>query len=95
VAFSRQYQNIYLLVVVPRLNANLLSESSTPHIRASRWGDTHLVLPPELNPSSHILVDSLAPITNRAVQEPFYIRDVLANFPVNFLIFETTFPSSI
>jgi len=98
VAFSRHYQNNYLIVVVPRLCANLLSDTSTPYVPASMWGDAHVVLPPELNPSSHILVDSLVPITHRAApspffKDPFFIRDFLANFPVNFLIFETTFPS--
>jgi (1->4)-alpha-D-glucan 1-alpha-D-glucosylmutase len=94
VAFTRQYQNNYLVVVVPRFSAGLLGDSQTPHIPASAWGETRIVLPPALKPSSHILVDSFAPITNRAVQDSFYLRDLLANFPVNFLVFELTFPSS-
>ena len=94
VAFTRQYQNNYLVVVVPRFSVSLLGDNPTPHIPAKAWGETRIVLPPALKPSSHILVDSFAPITNRAVQDSFYIRDVLANFPVNFLVFELTFPSS-
>lgn len=94
VAFTRQYQNNYLVVVAPRFGASLLGDNPTPHIPAAAWGETRIVLPPALKPSSHILVDSFAPITNRAVQDSFYLRDLLANFPVNFLVFELTFPSS-
>jgi len=107
VAFSREYQNKVLLVVVPRFTANLLLDSSTPVIPATTWGDTQLVLPPHLDLGSHILVDSLAPIsttsktanstttTNSPANGGLFLRDVLANFPINFLIFETTFPSSL
>jgi hypothetical protein len=101
-----------LLVVVPRFTANLLADSATPFIPATQWGDARLVLPPqlnlggsepgELNLSSHILVDSLAPIgntdganatENTTEKGTLFIRDILANCPVNFLIFEKTFPA--
>lgn len=111
VVFSRHYQNKHLLVVAPRFTANLLADSATPFIPATQWGDARLVLPPDLNLggsdgklnlSSHILVDSLAPIgntdganatENTTEKGTLFIRDILANCPVNFLIFEKMLPA--
>ena len=94
VAFTRQYRDNYLVVVVPRLSAGLLGERAIPFVAPDAWGDTRILLPSRLSPSSHILVDSLAPISERSVRDSFFVRDLLTNFPVNFLIFELTFPSA-
>ncbi|WP_447553815.1 malto-oligosyltrehalose synthase [Vreelandella sp. EE22] len=50
VAFIRQYQDVRLLVVLPRLSAALLGDvsrddSHQAHIPPARWEDTHLMLP--------------------------------------------------
>ena len=45
VAFSREHQGKYLLVVVPRWPQHLLENSVRPQINAQVWGDTRVKLP--------------------------------------------------
>ena len=44
-AFARELDGQWLVVVVPRLAAGLLSDSRQPRIPAQRWGDTRIALP--------------------------------------------------
>ncbi len=48
-AFAREHQGEWLLVIVPRLAASLLGEAVQPRIDPARWGDTHVVLPDGLD----------------------------------------------
>ena len=45
VAFSREYQGQWLLVVVPRWTHALLENSAQPRVDAQVWGDTRITLP--------------------------------------------------
>ncbi|MBT9300550.1 malto-oligosyltrehalose synthase [Pseudomonas sp. TAE6080] len=45
VAFSREYQGQWLLVVVPRWAHALLESSAKPRVDAQVWGDTRVTLP--------------------------------------------------
>lgn len=45
VAFSREYQGQWLLVVVPRCAHALLENSAQPRVDAQVWGDTRVTLP--------------------------------------------------
>jgi len=56
VAFVRRYKDIQILILAPRLGANLLGSADVPLIPAAAWGDTRVHLPPG---ESLILVDGL------------------------------------
>lgn len=45
IAFAREYQEEWMLVVVPRLTASLLSDNPIPLIPTEAWGDTAIKLP--------------------------------------------------
>ena len=98
VAFVRQHRNDVLFVIVPRLCSNLLGESSLPFINPTAWGETRVSMPTELATKSLNLIEGLAPINSPSHQSSFLVSDLLANAPVNFLIFSTakssTHPSS-
>ncbi|MCF7202491.1 malto-oligosyltrehalose synthase [Pseudomonas sp. JM10B5a] len=48
-AFAREHQGRWLLVVVPRLAAGLIGEQRRPCIAAERWEDTRILLPEALD----------------------------------------------
>lgn len=83
VAFIRQYRGDYVMVIAPRLTVSLLGESETPHIPPHAWGDTYLLLPPELNEASFI--SGFTTTKTRATDGRLLLREVLADFPVNIL----------
>ena len=81
-AFARHYRGAYLIVVAPRLSVPLLGNHPTPHIPPERWGDTQVVMPPQVDgrlkgyfSSSHI----------PSVSGGIALSDVLADFPVNLM----------
>jgi len=103
VAFVRRYKDIQILVLAPRLGANLLGSGSEPLIPAAAWGDTRVYLPPG---KSFILVDGLhtaglpsnytASNTARdnVAEESgnqLLMREALASFPLNVLVFQLSF----
>ncbi|HEY1042803.1 MAG TPA: malto-oligosyltrehalose synthase, partial [Telluria sp.] len=48
-AFAREADGDWLVVLVPRLSSALLDGSPLPRIAAERWGDTRVVLPEALD----------------------------------------------
>ncbi len=48
-AFAREADGDWLVVLVPRLSSALLDGSSLPRIAAERWGDTRVLLPEALD----------------------------------------------
>lgn len=81
-AFLRSYGDEHLLVVVPRLAANLLGDSPIPHVPAQRWGDTRIVMPPQL--SALQVTGVLSPYqADDASTLP--VAELLADFPANVL----------
>lgn len=87
-AFSRSLGDTHLLVVVPRLASELLGDGDSPHIRAERWGDTRIILPPALADGSPSSVFSTRAIHPQ--QGSLALSDVLADFPVNLLFLKPT-----
>ena len=49
--FARELEGEWVVVVVPRLAADLLGDRGVPSISAQRWGDTRITLPEALNGS--------------------------------------------
>lgn len=103
VAFVRRYKDIEILILAPRLGANLLGSADTPLIPAAAWGDTRVHLPPG---ESFILVDGLhtaglpsnydnANTANDNQAEKsgnqLLMREALAGFPLNVLVFQSSF----
>ena len=83
IAFARQFQGRYLIVVVPRLAVNLLAGSPTPYVSPEHWGDTRLILPDPLVDASFSAVFSRHPM--QAERGCLAVADVLTDFPVNIL----------
>jgi (1->4)-alpha-D-glucan 1-alpha-D-glucosylmutase len=82
-AFARQHQGQYAIVIVPIRCAGLLENSAVPQIDALRWGDTRVKLPfaaPEENLKG---LFSNAAVTNH---RELNISAALGDFPVNLFI---------
>ncbi|HWV13882.1 MAG TPA: malto-oligosyltrehalose synthase [Cellvibrio sp.] len=85
VAFIRKDKDNFLLVIIPRLAASLLADSSTPHVPFGTWGNTQVVLPSTLgNVKFKSYLSETAIVAHQARLE---VQQVLANFPVNILFF--------
>jgi len=85
VAFIREYQSSYLIVIVPRLCANLMDDA--PLVPAEAWGDTHIVLPLVLNDTR---LDSPLTASLNTDRNHLYVREALGQFPVNLFFFTVT-----
>lgn len=81
-AFARSLGDTHLIVVVPRLAAELLGDSDRPHVPAERWGDTRVVLPPEL---ADLGLTGILPPQHPMNRGYLPLTEVLAQFPVNLL----------
>jgi (1->4)-alpha-D-glucan 1-alpha-D-glucosylmutase len=81
-AFARSFGDTHLVAVVPRLAAGLLGSSEVPHIPAARWGDTRVVLPPEL---AGLGLTGILPPHSPTNHGHLLLAEVLAEFPVNLL----------
>jgi (1->4)-alpha-D-glucan 1-alpha-D-glucosylmutase len=82
-AFARRHGETWLLVVVPRLSAELLTGQSIPLVPAERWGDTAVELPRALTatPLSGLLGGRrMTPTQGRLA-----LGDLLGVFPVEVL----------
>jgi (1->4)-alpha-D-glucan 1-alpha-D-glucosylmutase len=88
VAFIRHYRSNYMLVIAPRLAAPLLGDRTKPHIPSHIWGDTHLLLPAELNEAifNSSFNNSLTTTQLQATDGRLLLGEILADFPVNILI---------
>ncbi len=88
VAFVRHYRNNYVLVIAPRLTVPLLGDRTKPHIPPHMWGDTHLMLPSQLNDASFngSFNSGLTTQQLQATDGRLLLGEILADFPVNILI---------
>lgn len=84
VAFMRYYRNAYVLVIAPRLTASLLGDRTKPHIPPHLWGDTHLLLPAQLNDAS--FHSGLTSSHIQATDGRLLLGEILVDFPVNILV---------
>lgn len=82
-AFARQAEGRWVVVIAPRLVAGLLEGQAIPQVPASRWGDTRVVLPAALKGKNLTGIFSPGAITNE--QGTLALADVLADFPVGVL----------
>jgi (1->4)-alpha-D-glucan 1-alpha-D-glucosylmutase len=88
VAFMRRYESKFLIVIAPRLCANLLGDSATPFINPTAWGETRVRLPHEVGTHS-VVLDALTAINKPNQSDSFLVSDLLARGPVNLLVFDT------
>lgn len=88
VAFMRRYLNDYVIVIVPRLTASLLSNTPIPHIPTSAWGNTQIVLPSELKDAE--FQSKLDSGRIQASNNYLALQTALATVPVNVLFFSAT-----
>ncbi len=89
VAFARRYEHKFLIVVAPRLCANLLGDSAIPFVNPAAWGETRVLLPDEWS-AHRVLLEALAAVDETNRSHSFLVSDLLARGPVNFLVFDTT-----
>jgi len=79
-AFARELEGQWVVVVVPRLAANLLGDCEVPSIPAQRWGNTRIALPEALDGSEfERLFDATAVTSQQASLE---VARVLDGLPV-------------
>jgi (1->4)-alpha-D-glucan 1-alpha-D-glucosylmutase len=95
VAFMRKFEDFSILVVAPRLVANLVGDSRLPPTGENIWKDTYLVLPPNVSSSTYRnaftgeLLETKPLIAQRArAQLSVEVSGALASFPLG-LYFST------
>ncbi|MBK5529576.1 malto-oligosyltrehalose synthase [Pseudomonas sp. TH06] len=82
-AFARELEGKYAIVIVPVRCATLLENSARPQVDALRWGDTRVVLPFAASDTNlKGLFSSHAVTKNRELN----ISDALGDVPVNLFI---------
>jgi (1->4)-alpha-D-glucan 1-alpha-D-glucosylmutase len=84
-AFARQQDGNYIVIIVPRIAAALLGSSATPHIPPDQWHDTYVAMPENLD-GGH-LKSSFSNGCFRPVEGKLAVAELLAEFPVNLLYF--------
>lgn len=83
IAFARELDGTWLIVIASRLASGLLGDSPTPQIPADRWGDTHIRLPDAL--SGHALERLFDGMTVTPKQEGLSAAEVLQQLPLALL----------
>lgn len=85
IAFAREHQGEWALVVTPRLSVSLLSDSPVPLIPAAAWGDTAIKLPAALSARAFnpVLTTGAA---YTAKTEHLLVSELLDEFPVHIAI---------
>ncbi|WP_202368053.1 malto-oligosyltrehalose synthase [Pseudomonas sp. MWU318] len=82
-AFAREHEGRYAIVIVPIRCATLLENSAVPQVDALRWGDTRVVLPFAASDTNlKGLFHSSAVTKNRELN----VSAALGDFPVNLFI---------
>jgi (1->4)-alpha-D-glucan 1-alpha-D-glucosylmutase len=86
-AFARRRGNTTVVVVAPRLIADLLPEAEQAPIGQAIWGDTRVVLPDAFAGSAlqHLFTGASVKITRSAGQAVLPLATALAEFPVALL----------
>ncbi|MFL9812945.1 malto-oligosyltrehalose synthase [Stutzerimonas sp. VN223-3] len=83
IAFARELDGIWLIVIAARLASDLLGDSQTPHIPPERWGDTRVQLPDAL--SGHVLERLFDGMTVTPKQAGLSATEVLQHLPLALL----------
>ncbi len=84
IAFARQLNDQWIIVIAPRLVATLLADQeTTPLVPAARWENTRITLPTAL--TGQRLVSVFSNRFHQAREDQLEARDLLADFPVNLL----------
>lgn len=82
-AFMREWQDQRVMVIVPRLAANLVGDSNIPQVPPRHWEGNRIALPSSLANQQWV-----SPFSNchyQASENYLEVRAVLADFPVNLL----------
>ncbi|HEY6529860.1 MAG TPA: malto-oligosyltrehalose synthase [Cellvibrionaceae bacterium] len=87
VAFARAHGSELVIVIAPRLTAHLLNDSPDPHIPAAAWGDTRVILPATIR--NRHFESALNALQFEASDNRLFLREVLADLPVNILFSAT------
>ena len=85
IAFARRYQNEWLVVIIPRLAAQLLGDQQIPQIPADAWGDTQVILPSGFAHTGDFK-NLFSSGRQRPEQGRLAVQQVLAEFPVSGLL---------
>ena len=82
-AFAREHEGMYAIVIVPVRCATLLENGAVPQVDALRWGDTRVVLPFAASDTNlKGLFATRAVTKNRELK----VSDALGDVPVNLFI---------
>jgi (1->4)-alpha-D-glucan 1-alpha-D-glucosylmutase len=85
-AFARKNADATIIVVAPRLLANILSEEAATPIARAVWGDTAVVLPQTISQGEYSSLFGGKAIELR--EGSVAVADVLSDFPVGLLVNE-------
>lgn len=83
IAFARELDGLWMIVVAARLASPLLADAAQPHVPPQRWGDTRVVLPEAL--SGHVLERLFDGMTVTPTQAGLGVSEVLQQLPVALL----------
>lgn len=87
IAFARQYRDDYLVVIAPRLTANLLGNSAGLHLPPEQWGNTCVRLPSAIQATC---AEGLFFTTGIASRDGrISVAETLMDFPINILCFKS------
>ena len=86
IAFARHYQNDWLIVIIPRLAAQLLGDQPIPLIPAEAWGDTRVILPAEMAADAGDFNNLFGSEGLRSEQGRIAVQEALAEFPLSCLL---------
>ena len=80
IAFARHYKHQWIIVVAPRLTALMLIDHPTPYLSPESWGDTRIMLPPQI-PQDFTGLFSRQPL--KVENQQLAIRTIFNDFPIN------------
>ena len=83
IAFARELDGTWLIVIAARLASGLLGDSQTPHVPAERWGDTRVQMPDAL--SGHALERLFDGMTVTPKQAGLSATEILQHLPLALL----------
>ena len=80
IAFARELDGNWVLVIAARLAAGLLGDAPAPSIPAERWGDTRISLPDALNGVAFTRLFGADTVTPK--QATLHVHEALQTLPV-------------